>query len=420
MSVFPKLPVLERIQSLVGDGRPLRRACLVCVQHLLDTTGSLFEALIQSGLPPHELHVLGKAYSSNPRVARMLGDIGVRVYESSTRYPWGGYDKQLEADATEMWRSVASSLDRTEIDRIIVLDDGAHATATAPADLRKRIPMVAVEQTMSGLYNVDDEPLPMPVIAVASSAAKKVIEPPMICEAAFRRALRHRGELDGLTMGVIGAGSIGLAILRGLVQSGHAANVFDPYADVLATGQSIRVCMSAEEVLRRSDVLWGCAGVDVLAGLDLQSVAGTAKTLISCSSSDREFQTVLRRLNGVALFDGVSRLSDVQFECDGVRLDVRRGGFPVNFDGSAESVPAEDIQVTRALLFAGVMQACRLDETEAATWMLSPTAQRAVATSWFAELSNPVQRCGAQLVEGFASEDWITEHSGGGRFVAAS
>jgi len=241
----------------------------------------------------------------------------------------------------------------------------------------------------------------------------------MICEAVFRRVVRHAGEFEGLSMGVVGAGNIGRAILRGIVQSGRTANIFDPYEKGVERQPGVRVCTTAEELLRTSDVLWGCSGSDFFTGLNLQTVTGRARTLISCSSSDREFRTLLRRLNNLPEFDRLSRLSNVQFDCNGVHLDVRRGGFPVNFDGSSESVPAADIQITRGLLFAGVVQACS-HTTEAATLMLSPEAQKTVVNAWFQHLPDPAERCGEELVNAFADEEWIAQHSGGNRFVAAS
>ena len=85
--------------------------------------------------------------------------------------------------------------------------------------------MIAVEQTMSGLHLVEGYPLSLPVIAVASSAVKQLIEPPMIMEAAFQRAFHASTEFAGSTMGVIGAGSIGRAIERGLLERGHRVRI---------------------------------------------------------------------------------------------------------------------------------------------------------------------------------------------------
>ena len=81
MAVFPRLPVLARLQAaLTVDNSRLRRTSLVCLQHLLETTGSLFEALIASGLPAQHIHVMGKTYSNSPQVVQALGEVGVQFH----------------------------------------------------------------------------------------------------------------------------------------------------------------------------------------------------------------------------------------------------------------------------------------------------------------------------------------------------
>src|SRR6185436_4248552 len=65
-TLFAPLPLLDRIASQVpGPQASLDGVTLVCVQHLLETSGSLIQTLVSLGLNPSNLHVLGKAYSSN-------------------------------------------------------------------------------------------------------------------------------------------------------------------------------------------------------------------------------------------------------------------------------------------------------------------------------------------------------------------
>ena len=419
MSAFPKLPTLERLKSSGIPKRLLARTGLVAVQHLLETTGSLFEALIDAGLPAHQIHVLGKAYSTNDRVARKLSELGIRVHETQQPFPWGGYDEHLRLAATAMWQSVADWACPPDIDRLVVLDDGGHATTTVPRELAGRLPIAGVEQTMSGLHGTDDTSLPIPVVAVASSAAKTIIEPLMIREAVFRRVAGLAGPLAKRSMGVIGAGNIGQAIVRGILENAQQVSVYDPEASRLPHDPRVRVCTTAGELLSRCEVLWGCSGADFFDGLELHQVAGATRTLISCSSSDREFRTLLHQLNDRAALDGVSRFADLDIACDGVRLDIRRGGFPINFDGSPESVPSSDIQMTRGLLFAGVMQACAYS-ADKTTVMLAPEAQRTVVDAWFATRSDRDGRLRPELVDQFADHEWIAQFSGGRRFAAVS
>ena len=89
------------------------------------------------------------------------------------------------------------------------------------------------------------------------------------------------------------------------------------------------------------------------------------KVLISCSSQDLEFRSALLSLN-----DGNhGPVSQRQLTCEVTvplsegKLRILRGGFPVNFDGSRESVPAADIQMTRGLLLGAILQAASLIES---------------------------------------------------------
>ena len=75
--LFGELPLLDRIASQapfpLGS---LRGIMLVCVQHLLETTGSLIQTLLSLGLDPRNIHILGKSYSSNPGVEESFEDVG--------------------------------------------------------------------------------------------------------------------------------------------------------------------------------------------------------------------------------------------------------------------------------------------------------------------------------------------------------
>jgi len=412
MAAFPTLPVLERLKAALGHSESrLRRTSLVCLQHLLETTGSLFEALIASGLPAQHIHVMGKTYSTNPQVVDALIDLGVQFHPGSDWFPWGGYDECLDADVATMWRSVAETISRSSFDRIVVLDDGGHATAATPVEVRRQVPVVAVEQTMSGLHSVDGSAHSIPVIAVASSAVKQLIEPPMIMEAAFQRAFHGSSEFDGSAMGVVGAGSIGRAIERGLLERGNSVSIYDPQSNRLGDPRSLRRA-TGHELLEASDVLWGCSGRDFFADLEPGCAAGR-KTLISCSSSDREFRTALRDLNKLPEFNRCDRLSTVEFSRGGSLLQVRRGGFPVNFDGTVQSVPANDIQLTRGLLYAAVLQASLDDALPASIVMLSPLSQRIAVEAWRESRSSADGRWAMASLDRFRDEEWIAAHSGG-------
>ena len=106
--LFDELPLLDWIASQAP--RPLESLSgimLVCVQHLLETTGSLIQTLLSLGLDPKNIHILGKSYSSNPGVENRLRALGVNVAETGRQQHWGEYSTQLTEDVARLWTQVA-------------------------------------------------------------------------------------------------------------------------------------------------------------------------------------------------------------------------------------------------------------------------------------------------------------------------
>src|SRR5262249_958172 len=64
-------------------------------------------------------------------------------------------------------------------------------------------------------------------------------------------------------------------------------------------------------------------------------------------------------------------------------LTILRSGFPMTLDGSRESVPADQIQLTRALLLGGVLQALEVPSDDHHAVMLSPQLQARLTSIWF-------------------------------------
>ena len=405
--LFPRLPVLDAVATHLQPD--LRGLCIVAVQHLLETTGSLFESFVNAGCRPERIHVIGKLYSTNPDVALRLRQLGLHIYRNGTLFRWGHYDEQLTADCAAMWAGVERALaDDVGIERVIVLDEGGFAASTVPPSVAARFSPVIVEQTSSGLTNhasVGE----VPVVAVASSAVKRRIEPRIIQAAAFKRAFgSHRG--DGpLAMGIIGLGAIGRAISEALATAGHSVLGFDPSDDEETNLSPAIRTSSLDELWRRASVLWGCSGADAFQSLD-ESDRPHDRELVSCSSSDREFRSLLRPLNGDERYRSMDRLSDIRIVKGGKQMVIRRGGFPINFDGSNESAPAADIQLTRGLLFLGVVQALKVAEV-AGTIVLAPAMQRFVLSEWLKHNPERARWYADELLDRFNDDDWIRDQS---------
>ena len=131
--LFGELPLLDRIASQAPfQLGSLRGIMLVCVQHLLETTGSLIQTLLSLGLDPRNIHILGKSYSSNPVVEDRLRTLGVNVAETGRQRHWGEYSSQLTQDVGRLWTQVASAIDAQRPDAVIVLDDGGFCIKGMP------------------------------------------------------------------------------------------------------------------------------------------------------------------------------------------------------------------------------------------------------------------------------------------------
>ena len=413
---FGELPLLDRIASQAPfPFRSLRGIMLVCVQHLLETTGSLVQTLLSLGLDPKNIHILGKSYSSNPGVENRLRMLGASVAEAGRQQLWGEYSAQLTEDVCRLWTQVARGFEAQRPDAVIVLDDGGFCINGMPGLLLDRVPVVGIEQTMSGLSLLRIPPR-FPVIDVASSAAKQWIEPPMISEAVLARLSPHR--LSDSSVGVVGFGNIGKAMTETLGRTQPSIHVFD---ESTGPGESEKVifCGSLEELYSKSTTIFGCTGKDTLAGQRWWPDVIGEKVLISCSSQDLEFRSALFSLN-----DGNhAPVSQQQLTCEATvpllegKLRILRGGFPVNFDGSRESVPAADIQMTRGLLLGAILQAASLVEsgqTNPERVMLLPEVQQLVVGEWIQIRASRRKSFEPWLLNNFLQDDagWIAANSG--------
>ena len=156
-------------------------------------------------------------------------------------------------------------------------------------------------------------------------------------------------------IGIIGAGSIGMAIRNELARDGIKAITYDINHHHSQTPRGTEAVTSIDTILNKSDIVIGCTGGDVLRGVALDRVQGD-KILVSASSADVEFYAALNLASFTHLNYGTvpvkvhSRLN----------LSILNGGYPINFDRQREWEPSDDIQITRCLLYVGLMQSLEL------------------------------------------------------------
>lgn len=385
--LFERSPLLEAFIEHIHP-RPdesLKGVALVCVQHFLETTGTLIESLLKLGLPPQNVFAAGKAYSTNPDVERRIRGLGVHVQPSGVPTRWGYYEDQLRADVVKLWETATRHVRRSRIRKVIILDDGGCALSTVPEQLLLTSNVAGVEQTMSGIALQTSGRVTVPVVEVATSAAKRLIEPFLIQKAVFQRLIRTASTLTTKgRCGIVGYGNIGKAVGDALLRSNMDVLVFDSSLEALtaARSRSIPTTTDLQELVTTSRVVFGCAGQDTFAETNWWNRLSDEKIFVSCSSLDLEFRTLLRSIGEISRPAARTILQDVPLNAN---MLILRGGFPINFDRSRESVPLTEIQLTRALLFAGVMQAASVAERGDRGFSevpLLPSCQQYIVNRW--------------------------------------
>lgn len=244
-----------------------------------------------------------------------------------------------------------------------------------------------VEQTTRGLIKLaSDAALAtyaarIPIVNVAGSAPKRRWEGPLVGAAVCDALVAH---LDGgAVLGngavlILGYGTIGRAVSSSLMDLGIAPGrifVADPVraAQRLALERGHRLWSRAAPGAARFRLVVGCSGTTSFSIGDRAYLEDGA-LLASASSGSAE----LSREQFIELAD--THASDDIYVVDrdtlahrsihaeivvhAVDRDVRflNGGFPVNFDGSVNSVAPELIQVTHALQVGAALQAVRAQD----------------------------------------------------------
>ncbi len=429
---IPKLPIID---SMVEKAASLQlpapdRTAFICMQHILETTATILKGLVDIGIKPENIFCSGKSYSTAPEVAAAIGDLGIQLIPATNHKIIGQYQQACREGLSSMWQQFAESIRTKTIERIIVLDDGGRLLEAMPSFLKYDYKIAGIEQTRGGLYSPSLIQLPFPLVEVASSAVKRMVEPPLIMEAVLNRIrpmiTKLRATREKMIFGVIGNGAIGSAIVNYLLSEGVKVVVYDENDKSFHSNRghkNARFLYQADSparVIANSDCIFGCTGRDVTRNVDTFGF-NADKVFISCTSEDREFLSLLQKIGSISQ-ESFSPLEDILFTTEsGCKILVVAGGFPVNFDRTPYSVLSHDIEITRALLFGASLQAMRCASTPAPIssngsmrgnrLCLNPYIQRYVATMWGSR--QPATRYPAGFFAQFHDLDFVIAKSGG-------
>ncbi len=459
-----QLPVLNSmIRSIQADIPDLRGVVFVCVQHLLHTSIDIFQGILRLGADPRNIFLLGKQYSNCPSVIDKAHSLGIQIQKSTPLEELGEYESVFNADITKMWNKVREHIQNNsgKIDKIIVLDDGGSCLKLFPKDIAQSFPSVGVEQTTAGIMQLDSLNLAHAYIDVATSAAKS-LEADMVANALINKLSSKLPELKSNTRcGIVGMGFIGTAVAKKLISLGYNVCLYDSDQTINANlkrenrfntsnvepkknnirqirkttsqiswKESLHELKNIKQVdnkviwsenlntlMQSSNYIFGCTGSDFTKCLDIENNIQGEKYFISCTSEDKEFLSVLKYIKKNSSKTNWHPLDDIHWRLLNKNFHLIKGGFPCNFDNSGTSVPANDIQLTRALILGALIQAVvslpnyRRNALRNKV-MLDPNIQKFVVLEWDKVRERNVFSSTKNIMK-FQDNNWIMQNSGG-------
>lgn len=268
-----KLPLIEFLARSLGTtvSRPLRDFLFLGVQHLTGSAVPLFHALADAGIPYHRMFLVGKAYSSHPKVISCLTGLGCRLSNDATMLsPSNPYEDEIESEIERQLTKVSGLLDRSADISALVFDEGGKAVRAIHQTFRGQARRFhCVEQTTRGLREFTGGSLLCPVINVARSNAKMEIEAPIIARSMVAALEEARSEWrpiydaplnDAL---VIGYGVVGRNLVKELLSRGYRVRVFEKaeyVLDSLPSGEKASRVEKLESELSEVPIVMGCTG----------------------------------------------------------------------------------------------------------------------------------------------------------------
>lgn len=417
----PKLPLLEAMMDAINPTALLNldNVAVIGVQHMLFTTASLIEILIKLGIQPKNMYFMGKNYSTCGEVVEHLCALGVQCQQPLPQENLGDFSNHFKFNVSRLWRQFTHDLAIRKFTALIILDDGATCLSTFPTEIIKFLPVIGIEQTTHGIKHPEVRTLPFPLIEVASSAVKQYLESPLIANTVIEKLTHFFPLFDNkLRCGVVGLGVIGVAITKKLLALGFSVSTYDKsHEKNLSIAHAARLT-SVQALIQSTDYIFGCTGEDMTKDLDLEALSGK-KYFISCSSKDVEFLTLLKHIAVSQNSQNKTKqnvLDDIEYQAGNMEIKIFKGGFPVNLDHSGESVPAHNIQLTRALLFGAVIQGIATltdhqDDQGKNRHMLDPVVQKFIVANWLNH--GDIQFYSKELLNKFYDSGWIQKNSGG-------
>lgn len=347
------LSLLDWVASHTTKER--QKDCAIIVHtHLLPNNRPLFRHLA-SLLDFGQMYVLDKPYSTVKSTFNELVWAGFEVVpiQMDANLP---YEFAVHKSLDVLWRMVIDDQKKRGFKKLLIIDDGGDVWRSIPYKELGDVSIGVVEQTQRGIARLNNSSLDHPpIVSVASAGIKKIVESRFIGESVVKKMIELGTFKNSKQVGIIGMGSIGIAIGDCLKKVGITFLSYDPtYHLTEQSNSSTR--NSLDSLINECDLLIGTTGTDALKGLPFDRIITGNKVLVSASSADLEFFSILKLANKRSEpFETVH--IDIH---EKMSVDVLNGGYPINFDREKDTTPDEDIVLTRCLMYIGAMQAIEL------------------------------------------------------------
>ena len=388
-------PLLYRIQQ------QREHIYLICLQHSLETTATLIETFINKGLSKQHIYFLDKLYSTHDRswgkIKQLIGDESRIIRLTPPSEPWL-YGSNMKKHINRLYKKVMEDISHQQEPptKIILLDDGGRLIELLPQELLK-YHVYGVEQTTAGHRRLTEKAPHCPWISIAASQLKRN-EDPFIGELAAQRVRQllssstTTAEPQNVRCGIIGLGHIGTAVAQELIAAGFDVSFYDSQSEITVTIPNLKKSANATELIKTNQFIIGCTGQDTLKGIDLTTAINEDKHFISVSSEAIEFKSLMvryqRQIQNLDQYQQ-NPFTDLCYRINNYCIIFVNSGFPATFNHTQpHAVAAKKIAVTRAALFAGVMQWCyhrptdeKLIEYREAT-PLNQDAQQYIQQEW--------------------------------------
>ncbi|KND50069.1 MAG: Adenosylhomocysteinase [Parcubacteria bacterium C7867-008] len=346
------LPLLDWAADHTTRSR-LPDCAIIVHTHLLPNSSPFFRHLSHL-VAPGRIYILEKPYST---IRSVFNDLVRSGYDVTKVHMEAGmpYEFATQKSIEVLWRKVIESQKKYRFKKLLIVDDGGDLWHSIPWKELEGVQIVGVEQTQRGITRVEGSTIKTPpIISVASSGIKKLIESEFIGISVVKKLNELGAISDSKQIGILGVGSIGGAVQRALTAMGRTVLCYDPtyHSSDSVPENSIS---SIDVLLNKCDLIVGTVGTDSIVGTALERVSGS-KVLVSASSADVEFGSLLKLAEPTSDVYG-TQIVTVHDDLD---LKILNGGYPINFDRIKDSTPDEDIVLTRCLLYIGAMQAAHL------------------------------------------------------------